>query len=104
MSIRFAVVGSRNTPTDVLELMVRVGRTLTDLGYHLSSGDAYGADRAFYYGAIQSKRYQPGMFKAYIIYSGFLGRYSDNITFINFSSFNTSIRAKACELGIEARY
>jgi hypothetical protein len=37
--------------------MIRLGRTKTDLGYAWSSGDAYGSDRAFWYGAKQSERY-----------------------------------------------
>lgn len=52
-----AIVGSREAPIDELELMIRLGRTFTDLGYADSSGDAFGSDRAGWYGAIQSDRY-----------------------------------------------
>lgn len=34
-----------------------IGRSLTDLGISVSSGDAYDSDRAGWYGAIQSPRY-----------------------------------------------
>lgn len=52
-----AIVGSRETPLDELELMIRLGRTCTDLGLAVSSGDAFGADRAGWYGSKQSERY-----------------------------------------------
>lgn len=52
-----AIVGSRETPLDELELMVRLGRTCTDFGLAVSSGDAFGADRAGWYGAMQSRVY-----------------------------------------------
>lgn len=52
-----AIVGSRETPTDELELMIRLGRTCTDIGLVISSGDAYGADRAGWWGAKQSEVY-----------------------------------------------
>lgn len=52
-----AIVGSRTTPEIVLEYMIRLGRTLTDMGYAVSSGDAYDADRAGWYGAIQAERF-----------------------------------------------
>jgi len=53
-----AIVGSRTTPEVVLEYMIRLGRTYTDLGIGISSGDAYDADRAGWYGAKQSKRFK----------------------------------------------
>lgn len=52
-----AIVGSRSTPEIVLEYMIRLGRTYTDMGIGVSSGDAYDADRAGWYGAKQSKRF-----------------------------------------------
>lgn len=53
-----AIVGSRNTPEIILEYLIRIGRTLTDMGYAISSGDAYDADRAGWYGALQAKRFR----------------------------------------------
>lgn len=52
-----AIVGSRDVPLDILELMIRIGRTFTDLGVMISSGDAFGSDRAGWYGAKQSRKY-----------------------------------------------
>lgn len=52
-----AIVGSRNTPETILELMIRLGRTYTDMGIAVSSGDAYDSDRAGWYGAKQSKEF-----------------------------------------------
>lgn len=52
-----AIVGSRDVPLDELELMIRIGRTYTDHGIADSSGDAFGSDRAGWWGAKQSRRY-----------------------------------------------
>lgn len=52
-----AIVGSRTVPESILELFIRLGRTLTDHGWGVSSGDAYDTDRAGWYGAQQSKHY-----------------------------------------------
>ncbi|AEH03672.1 DprA-like DNA recombination-mediator protein [Pseudomonas phage PhiPA3] len=52
-----AIVESRTVPETVLELMIRLGRTHTDHGWAVSSGDAYDSDRAGWYGAVQSKHY-----------------------------------------------
>ena len=73
----FAGVGSRETPPDVLALLVRLGRTLTDLGWTLSSGDAVGADRAFYEGALQSPRFSEVGCRIYLAWNGVGGRYHD---------------------------
>lgn len=54
---KVAGVGSRTVPESTLEIMIRLGRTYTDLGWMWSSGDAYDSDRAFLYGAEQSDRY-----------------------------------------------
>lgn len=87
MSDYFACVGSRNTPLDVLKVMIRLGKTLTDLGYTITSGDAYGADRAFYYGAKQSKYFKQNGAKIYVIHDGFLGRSTDDDVFIDVRKF-----------------
>lgn len=62
-----AIVGSRDVPEDELELMVRLGRTFTDLGFDDSSGDAFGSDRAGWYGARQSPRYDPYNARIYLV-------------------------------------
>lgn len=63
------IVGSREVPFDELELLIRLGRTLTDLGYMVSSGDAYGSDRAGWFGAKQSKRYAEVGARIYLVES-----------------------------------
>ncbi len=45
--VRFAGVGSRETPDPVLELMRKVGGLLSDAGWILRTGEAVGADSAF---------------------------------------------------------
>ncbi|ABY63146.1 DprA-like DNA recombination-mediator protein [Pseudomonas phage 201phi2-1] len=62
-----AIVGSREVPLDELELLIRLGRTFTDLGYEDSSGDAFGSDRAGWVGARQSDRYDPHSARIYLV-------------------------------------
>lgn len=77
MKLYYAGVGSRETPDDVLLLMIRLGRTLADLGYTLSSGDAIGADRAFWYGATLSPRHREVGCRIYLHKNGYQGRFND---------------------------
>lgn len=87
-----AIVGSRSAPIWALELMIRAGRTLCDLGYAFSSGDAYGSDRAGWYGAKQSKKWNDLPNRIYIIRNGFLGRYVyDNPFFYDYEQFKDTI-------------
>lgn len=64
-----AIVGSREVPLDELELFIRLGRTFTDLGYQDSSGDAFGTDRAGWYGARQSPLYDEDKARIYVLES-----------------------------------
>lgn len=50
MSNYFAGIGSRETPDDIQELMVRITSVLYNQGYILRSGGATGADTAFQLG------------------------------------------------------
>lgn len=43
----YAGIGSRKTPSDVIELMKKIGYTMAKNDYHLYSGGADGADSAF---------------------------------------------------------
>jgi len=43
----YSGIGSRKTPSDVLELMIGIARKLDLLGYVLRTGDASGADESF---------------------------------------------------------
>jgi hypothetical protein len=62
-------VGSRRTPPDVLDLMVRISRRLHDEGWILRSGGAPGADTAFEAGAGVKKQ-------VFLPWPGFNGRAS----------------------------
>lgn len=52
MARTYAGIGSRETPQDVLALMVKIGRCLAERGWTLRSGAADGADAAFERGAV----------------------------------------------------
>ena len=52
-------IGSRKTPSDVADLMVRVATFLSAIGYTLRSGGADGADSAFELGSTDSEIYLP---------------------------------------------
>lgn len=54
-TMSYAGVGSRTTPSDVLERMTVAARRLARLGYTLRSGAAVGADSAFEQGAGVNK-------------------------------------------------
>lgn len=56
---RYAGVGSRQTPPDVLALMTVIARRLAARGFVLRSGGAVGADRAFEKGAPHREIYLP---------------------------------------------
>lgn len=62
-------IGSRSTPTDVLELMTRIARRLAAEGWILRSGGAPGADTAFEAGAGTAKQ-------IFLPWQGFNGRTS----------------------------
>ncbi|HEY7961017.1 MAG TPA: hypothetical protein VID29_03755 [Solirubrobacteraceae bacterium] len=47
----YAGIGSRETPSEVIELMERIARALAARGWVLHTGMAEGADQAFYRGA-----------------------------------------------------
>lgn len=64
-----ALVGSRDATLDQLELMIRLGRTWQDLGLDPSSGDAYGNDRAGWWGARQSPNYDEDKARIYLLES-----------------------------------
>ena len=53
-SFAYAGVGSRRTPQDVLDAMADIAQTLGDAGTALSTGGAYGADKAFETGALRT--------------------------------------------------
>lgn len=59
----YAGIGSRDTPSEVLDLMTQLAGRLEQDGWLLRTGDAYGADRAFMNGVQNPKNrsvYLPG--------------------------------------------
>lgn len=54
-SFAYAGVGSRQTPTPILEAMDRIAQTLGNAGVALSTGGAHGADHAFETGALRTR-------------------------------------------------
>jgi hypothetical protein len=44
---KYAGIGSRSTPPDILETMTKIGKSLAERGWTLRSGGADGADLAF---------------------------------------------------------
>jgi hypothetical protein len=54
--IKYAGIGARKTPEEVLQVMERAGRILGSRGYTLRSGHAAGADMAFERGALDVPR------------------------------------------------
>ena len=73
----YAGVGSRETPEDIMELMRRISFALYAQGYALSSGDAEGADKAFYEGAVKSPYYQHLGARIYLAWNGVGKRWHD---------------------------
>ncbi|MFZ4217025.1 hypothetical protein ACEV6Q_04065 [Enterobacter ludwigii] len=66
-------VGSRDTPSDVLELMMKVARKLAMQGWVLRSGGAGGADTAFLRGAIDAG----GVYENYVAWKGFSKEFTE---------------------------
>lgn len=66
----YAGVGSTETPAEICEVLEELGRYLCDLGWGLSSGDAPGADRAFYAGAKRSVRFYEIPSRIYLPWNG----------------------------------
>lgn len=66
----YAGVGSRETPEEILALMYRLSQALYAQGYALSSGDAEGADTAFYEGAVSSPHYHQLGARIYLAWNG----------------------------------
>lgn len=103
---RVAIIGSRETPPEFLELLRQVGKTLADRGLGLTSGDADGADLAGYEGFVSSFTKLPGAARIYLPwenmrYPSGRTRSSDGETFIcpkNFPNY-----WKAFELAFQAR-
>lgn len=91
-------------PEWALELMIRIGRTYTDLGYQMSSGDAWDSDRAFLYGAAQSKRYQEIGARVFLAKDGDNGRWvKDNPFYYDASLADPDSASMARSMAFAAR-
>lgn len=55
----YAGIGSRASPSDILEIMTKIARALAKQGYILRSGGAGGADTAFEKGAVKKEIFRP---------------------------------------------
>ena len=55
----YAGIGSRSTPTNVLNLMTQIARALDRLGWKLYTGGADGADSAFMSGSTNMRVFLP---------------------------------------------
>lgn len=72
----FAGIGSRETPSNILNVMQEISKFLTTKhGFVLNSGGADGADHAFEIGASSSK-------KIFLPWDGFNGKHVDNDEYI----------------------
>ena len=65
----YAGVGSRETPDDVLAVMEKVAKRLSDLGWICRTGGAHGADKAFLEGAAKGET----SYRLYLPWPGFSG-------------------------------
>ena len=77
-TLTYAGIGSRKTPTQMLDRMVSIGHYLAERGWTLRSGFAEGADTAFYKGAM----FANGEAEIFIPWSGFNGAPKNDPKFI----------------------
>ena len=59
MNMSYTGIGSRNTPSDILNIMTAIAKKLDQRGFVLRSGGAKGADSAFEAGATATEIYVP---------------------------------------------
>ncbi|AUR84882.1 hypothetical protein NVP1063O_215 [Vibrio phage 1.063.O._10N.261.45.C7] len=75
----YTLIGSRETPEEILELMTEASRKLAWSGWTGRSGGAGGADKCLEYGCEDL----PDMMEVFLPWDGFNGCYSKNIGYIN---------------------
>lgn len=68
--LKYAGIGSRKTPDDVLSMMVQIGENLADASWYLNTGFADGADKAFAYGAEHYGE-EHGLMTNYLPWAGY---------------------------------
>lgn len=105
----FTGIGSRDAPVEILNLMKRIGKAMSDLGYQGRSGYAPGSDTAFYRGAQQSHRFSKIGFENFLPNSWLFDRPDfGNIkpdpqnNIFDATTFK-DVYAKARDLALEAR-
>lgn len=64
------VGSSSKSPEEIIDLAIRFGKMMVDLGIGVSSGDAVRMDRAFYAGARQSRRFYEVPSRIYLAWNG----------------------------------
>lgn len=87
---RYAGIGSRETPKDILLEMTRIATKLADKDYTLLSGGASGADSAFESGCGVSK-------EIYLPYNGFQKKWIDGKTRFGYSDEAVDIARNVVE-------
>lgn len=97
----FAGVGSRDTPEDVCKLMQKLAVVFYALGYGLSSGDARGADRAFWEGALLSPFYRKIGARIYLCDEWVRGRKADPKNFF-YNAQRLPTRHAVLQPGVES--
>lgn len=95
-------VGSRDTPTDVCQLMEQISLASYAIGFALSSGDAEGADKAFYAGAVQSSNFDALTARIYLSANYVRGRTADPSSYFYNATLSPNW-TKAIELATIAR-
>lgn len=99
----FTGIGSRITPFEILNLMKLIGKKCCDLGLRLRSGNAEGADTAFYEGVLLSQRFKEIGCSIYLPTGRFRGyTHSPENGFFDSTLFQDSY-SKAFELARQAR-
>lgn len=102
MRPRYAGVGSRDTPEDILCIQFRLGKTFCDIGFQGISGEAPGSDQIYHEGAKQSKRYGEVGFEVFLPWNGFEKVWHDPKNNV-WDFAKTGFSRRAWWLGIGAR-
>lgn len=75
----YTLIGSRETPEEILKLMTEASRKLALSGWTGRSGGAYGADKCLEHGCTDT----PEMMEVFLPWDSFNGCYSRNIGYID---------------------
>lgn len=78
MNKSYAGIGARTTPIEIQSRMTKIARMLSQQGFVLHSGGAFGADTAFAMGANKAKIFLPDIKKLYEMSSEYLVTYPNH--------------------------